>query len=108
MKPAFDQLLVATAFATGVGTLGTLVPDLITSPLRALRVIDERAWEESISAHGAWFAFTWVSLVVYLLLFLVGYPLAMKHVTRAAWAKAIPVGIAAFVVFQGFEFVFIR
>jgi hypothetical protein len=108
MKPAFDELLAATAFATGVGTLGTLVPDLITSPLRALGIIDEQAWEKSISAHGAWFAFTWVTLMVYLLLFLVAYPLAVKHATGAAWAKAIPVGIVAFIVFQGFEYVFIR
>jgi hypothetical protein len=108
IKSTFDELLAATAFATGMGTLGTLIPDLITSPLRALRVIDERAWESSISSHGVWYAFTWVTLVVYLLLFLVAYPLAVKHVTGATWAKAIPVGIVAFVVFQGFEYVFIR
>jgi hypothetical protein len=107
-KPEFDELLTPTAFATGLGTLGTLTPDLVTSFLRALRVIDERAWEASIAQHGAWFIFTWVTLTTYLLLFLIGYPLAVRQATGLAWPKAIATGVVGFLVFQGVEYVFIR
>jgi hypothetical protein len=103
LKPAFDAVLRATAAAAGIGTLGTLVPDLITSPLRAAGVIEEQAWEISISTHGAWFFITWTTLMVYVLLFLVGYPLAVKLATAATWPRAILIGFAGFVVFQGFE-----
>jgi hypothetical protein len=106
--PGFDELLRATAFATGLGTLGTLVPDLVTSPLRALGVIDEHVWEDSILRHGGWFTFTWVTVVVYLGLFLVAYPLAVRQATRLAGWRAAATGVIGFIVFQGFEYVFIR
>jgi hypothetical protein len=107
-KPEFDQLLTATAFASGLGTLGTLVPDLVTSPLRALGVISEKAWETSIAEQGGWFVFTWITLVTYVALFLVAYPLALRQTTGLAWRKAIVGGVIGFLVFQGLEFVFIR
>jgi hypothetical protein len=107
-KPEFDRLLTATAFASGLGTLGTLIPDLVTSPLRALGVIGEKAWETSIAQQGGWFVFTWVTLITYVALFLVAYPLALRQTTRLAWPKAIAGGVIGFLVFQGFEFVFIR
>jgi len=81
-RPDFGAVLTAMAAAVGVGTLATLVPDLVTSPLRMLGVIDEAAWEASISQHTGWFVFTWCTLVVYLLLFLVAFPLAVRHGTR--------------------------
>jgi hypothetical protein len=108
MKPAFDQLLVAIALATGLGTLGTLIPDLITSPLRTTGVIDEHTWELSIATQGPWFVFTWATLITYLLLFVIGYSFAVKVATSARWPRATTVGLAGFVVFQGFEYVFIR
>lgn len=108
MRPAFDRLLAAIALATGLGTLGTLIPDLITSPLRATGVIDESAWELSIATQGPWFFFTWATLVTYLLLFVIGYSFAVKLATSSKWPGAIAVGLAGFVVFQGFEYVFIR
>jgi len=105
----FDRLLRAMAFATGIGTLGTLVPDLITSPLRATGVISEQAWEASIaSASGGWFVFTWATLVAYLVLFVVAYPVAVASATRLRTWRAAVAGLAAFAAFQGFEFVFIR
>jgi hypothetical protein len=102
------RLYRASAFATGVGTLATLVPDLVTSPLRACGVIDERTWERSIAQHGGWFVFTWITLFAYLTLFLVTYPLAVRSASRLAWPKAIPVGASGFIVFQLIEYIFIR
>ena len=108
MRPSFDALLPATALATGIGTLGTLIPDLITSPLRAAGVIDEAAWEASIANQSGWFYFTWTTLIVYLILFAVGYSFAVRVATSASWPRAIGVGLAGFAVFQGFEYLFIR
>ena len=81
-RPDFGAVLTATATAVGVGTLATLLPDLVTWPLRALGVIDERAWEASISQHTGWFVLIWVTLAVYVLLFLVVFPLAVRHSTQ--------------------------
>ena len=107
-KAEFGELLRLSAFATGLGTLGTLVSDLITSPLRALGVINEHAWEQSVASQGGWFEFLWLWMIVYLALFLVGYPITVRLATRLAWPKAILTGAMGFLVFQAFEFVFIR
>ena len=107
-RPRFTQVLTAMAGAVGLGTLGTLIPDLITSPLRALGVIPEQAWEESISAQSGWFVFTWCTLAAYLLLFLVAFPAAVRHGTGITGWRAAVIGVLAFLVLQGFEYVFIR
>jgi hypothetical protein len=107
-RPQFTKVLTSMAGAVGVGTLGTLVPDLVTSPLRALGVIAEPTWEESINAHTGWFVFPWCTLAVYLLLFLVAVPMAVRHSTGIQGWRATVIALAAFAVFQGFEYVFIR
>jgi hypothetical protein len=104
----FGAVLTAMAAAVGVGTLATLVPDLVTSPLRALGVIDERGWEASISQHTGWFLFTWGWLVVYLLLFVVFFPLATRYSTGLRGATSAVIGIVAFCVFQGVEYLTVR
>lgn len=103
-----DSLLQGSALATGVGTLATLLPDLVTSPLRALGIINEQAWEQSIVQHGGWFVLVWAAMVAYSALFLIAYPLAVRQATRLAWWKAITTGVIGFLAFQGFEFIFIR
>src|SRR5207244_10205207 len=88
--PRFDEVLRWSALAVGAGTLGTLVPDLVTSPLRAIGVIDEQAWERSMVAHGGWFAFTWITLIIYVALFFVAYPVAARHGARLrAWKASV-------------------
>jgi hypothetical protein len=103
-KADFDHLLRLSAFATGVGTLGTLLSDLVTSPLRAIGVIDEHAWELSVANQGGWFFFLWAWMLLYLGLFLVGYPIAVRVATRLSWIRSIAVGVIGFAVFQGFEY----
>jgi hypothetical protein len=107
-RPQFTQVLTGMAAAVGVGTLGTLLPDLVTSPLRALGVISEQAWEQSIRGHTGWFIFTWCTLAVYLLLFMVAFLAAVRRSTGIGGWRAAGIALAAFVVFQGFEYVFIR
>lgn len=106
--PDVPRVLAAMAAAVGLGTLPTLLPDLVTSPLRALGVIDERAWEASIAQHTGWFVFTWCTLTAYLLVFLVAFPAAVRHSTDVRGWRSAAVGVVAFAVFQGFEYVFIR
>jgi hypothetical protein len=107
-RPDFGAVLTAMAAAVGVGTLATLLPDLVTSPLRALGVIDEAAWETSISQHTGWFVFTWCSLALYVLLFLFVFPLAVRHSTSLRGAAAAVTGVLAFGVLQGVEYLFVR
>lgn len=107
-RPDFGAVLTAMAAAVGVGTLGTLVPDLVTSPLRTVGVIDEAAWETSITQHTGWFVFMWCWLVVYLLLFLVAFPLAVRHSTRLHGVAAVLTAVLAFGVLQGVEYLILR
>jgi hypothetical protein len=107
-KADFGELLRFTAFATGIGTLGTLLSDLVTSPLRAMGVINEQAWEQSILSQGGWWLFLWFFIVIYVALFCVGYPIAVRLATKLSWARSIIVGAVGFLVFQGFEYIFIR
>lgn len=107
-RPDFGAVLTAMAAAVGVGTLGTLVPDLVTSPLRMLGVIDEAAWETSISQHTGWFVFTWFWLVAYVLLFLVAFPLAVRHSTGLRGPAVAVTGVVAFGVLQAVEYLVLR
>jgi len=107
-KSEFSELLRFSAFATGIGTLGTLLSDLVTSPMRALGVINEQAWEQSIQAHGEWWWFLYFVRAVYLVLFCIGYPIAVRLATKLSWSKSVLTGVLGFLVFQGFEVVFIR
>ena len=104
----FGELLRLSAFASGLGTLGTLLPDLVTSPMRAIGVIDEQAWETSVTSQGGWFVFLWGWMLLYLALFLICYPIAARIATRLSWVRAITIGVIGFTVFQGFEYIFIR
>jgi hypothetical protein len=104
----FSKLLRLTALASGIGTCGTLLSDLVTSPLRAAGVIDERLWEASIASHGGWYWFIWSFLILYVPLFVVGYPIVVRRSTHLSWVSATAVGVLGFLVFQGFEYVFIR
>jgi hypothetical protein len=107
-KADFGDVLRFSAFVTGLGTFGTLLSDLVTSPLRALGAINEQAWELSVAGHGWWFGFLWVWMALYLVLFLVGYPVAVRVATNLSWTKAITTGVIGFACFQGFEYIFIR
>jgi hypothetical protein len=71
-------------------------------------VIDEQAWEQSVATQGGWLVFLWAWMLVYLVMFVVLYPLTVRIAMRLPWSRAIVVGVAGFVVFQGFELVFIR
>jgi hypothetical protein len=105
---AFDRLLADVALATGLGTLGTLIPDLITSPMRMLGVIGERAWEASVASQGGWFYILWGSMIAYVALFLVGYTIAVRSAAHLGTVRAIVTGALGFVVYQGFLLIFIR
>lgn len=107
-KSDFSQLLKYTAFATGIGTLGTLLSDLVTSPLRAFGILNEQAWEQSLQSQGWVFWFLWFFMAAYVVLFCVGYPIAARLAMNLSWSRSIAVGIAGFVAFQGFEYIFIR
>ena len=52
-------------------------------------LINERSWELSLANHTGWFWFIWVFLAVYLIFFLVGYPVAVRIATGLSWSRAI-------------------
>jgi hypothetical protein len=106
---SFDDLLVRLAAATAAGTAMTLVPDLVTSPLRVAGVISERAYEaQTAGNHGVWFWFTWATLVAYIVVFIVGYGRAVRAGTSLRRPAALALAVAGFALYQGFLLVFIR
>jgi hypothetical protein len=95
----FEKLVAATGVATVVATLPTLIPDLITS---SLGIYD--TW----AASGLVRFVPWLYMGLYLVLFLVYYPLAVAVVHRVSRGRAILVGVFGYVVYQSVLFIFIR
>lgn len=95
----FEQLAGATGTATAVASLPTLVPDFITS---ALGVYDQWA------ATGPLRIVPFLYMGMYVVLFLVYYPLALKAVHRSSTGRAVAIGMGGYIVYQAYLFVFIR
>ena len=95
----FEDLIAATGLATVVATLPTLIPDFVTS---ALVIYD--TWATS----GLLQIVPWIYIALYNVLFLIFYPWTVAVVHRLPRNRSIPIGVAGFVVYQGFLFIFIR
>lgn len=92
----FEDLATALAWATGVATLFTLVPDFISS---------------SLGVYATWdpTGLSWVLFVsLYIIAFGVLYTSATRAVHALAWRSATVVGLGGFMLYQGFIFLFIR
>lgn len=97
---AFEDLAATLGVATALATLATLIPDLAMNVLGIYGDPWTKTW------WGWTLAIGWMT--AYVVLFLVGYPRAVRAVHGLSRARAALVGVSGFLLYQGFIFIFIR
>jgi hypothetical protein len=107
-RGSFDDSVALFGFATAAATVPALAPDLALTSAQAIGWMDYEPWFRSVTHCGVWFYIVWVYLAAYLVYFCVFYPSAARIVHRLNWPRAVVAGLAGFVAYQVFIFVFIR
>ena len=96
------------AYAIAFATLTTVVPDTLVGLLLCAGVVSPAAWMAAITQPSVVLAVVWFYLLAYTAAFLVLFPAVAARVYGLHARGAIAVGVASFVIYQGFLFVFIR
>ncbi|HEY7268601.1 MAG TPA: hypothetical protein VH951_02120 [Dehalococcoidia bacterium] len=104
----FDTTLSAIACATAVATLFTLVPDFLEGALTTVGAFDGARWAEALTRLSAPFLFLWTYIALYAVAFLMLYPAAVRMAQGMRGLTALTAGWAAFAVYQGILFIFVR
>jgi len=82
--------------AAAVATLPTLIPDLATS---TLEIYD--TW----ATAGVLTTVPWLYIALYVVLFLVYYPLSVAAVHDVSRGRATAIGFSGYFLYQGFIFI---
>jgi hypothetical protein len=101
---SFEDTLALVGMGTAAATLATLIPDVITSVLAVMGVMADAF----ARPPGFWQIVTWGYLALYVLLFVVLYPAAVRAVQKIQVWQAVLVGVFGFLVYQSFLLLFIR
>ncbi|HVZ80224.1 MAG TPA: YIP1 family protein [bacterium] len=104
----FEDTLALTGWASALGTLATLLPDLVLTLVQVAGWMDYGHWRGSVDHGGPWFYIVWAYLLLYLGLFLVFYPQVVWTVHRLSGRRAVGAGWTGFLVYQGFLMLFAR
>jgi hypothetical protein len=107
-RESFEDAIALLGFATATATLPALVPDLALTLLQVVGLMEYGPWFHSVTHGGVWFYIVWAYLIAYVVYFCVFYPTVVRAVYGLSWPKALVVGLAGVVAYQGFIFVFIR
>jgi hypothetical protein len=105
---SFDDTLAQIGPAVAIGTTFTLVPDLVIGVLLNTGAMSDRVWMEGITHPSAILAMVWTYLSLYIVAFLVVFPIAVARAHRLRRLSAVAIGWAGFAVYQGFLLVFVR
>ena len=104
----FEDTLSVLGFGIAAPTYATLVPDTVSGILSLIGVITQKQWNEATTQPGLWQALAWAWLTVYVVGFLVLFPLAVAAAQRLRWRQATFVGVVGFMVYQSMLLVFVR
>jgi hypothetical protein len=108
-RGSFDDTLAVLGFAIAFATCISLIPDAIRALLTSAGVMNRAAWEKAISEPGtADFVFLWAYMIAYVLALLCVFPVSVAWSQRLRSWRAIVVGIAGAVLYQGVYVIFIR
>lgn len=97
---AFEDLAGAIGVVTAIASLATLIPDLVMGGLGIYGGAWTTTWPGQVLING------WLTL--YVVLFLVWLPTAVRAVHGLSRGRAAVVGAGGFVSYQGFIFIFVR
>jgi len=104
----FDDAMALIGQVIGLCTLITLVPDLVVGTLLCAGLVDAEAWMRAITHPTAVLGLVWVYLLAYVAAFLVAFPVVARAAYHVSRARAVAIGWAVFVIYQGFVYVFVR
>ena len=105
---SFEGTLAVFGFGIGVASWSTGLHDLVTSFLGAVHVIDQRGYEEALNSPTVWRTLLWIMMILYLVWFVALFAAGARAVHRLSRAQSLVVGIIAFIIYQGFFFIFNR
>lgn len=104
----FEQILCLFGFGIGVASWSTGFHDLLTSFLGATGVISQPGYEVALNSPTLWRTLLWIQMFLYLIWFILLFSLAARMVYHLpVWASAL-LGLAGFVMYQGFFLIFNR
>lgn len=105
----FKDTLALLGFAVAIPTLISLIPDAIRAALTTVGRLDRAAWEQAVAQPGTPdFVFLWAYMLAYLAGLLCLFPMAVATAQRLHGWRAVLLGVAGALTYQGLYFVFIR
>jgi hypothetical protein len=108
-RGTFDDTLALVGFAVALATFISLIPDGARAALTVFGVLSRPAWEQAVSQPGTP---DWLFLWGYMTAYLIALPCLFAAAVVTAeglrpW-RALAVGLAGAIVYQGIYFIFIR
>lgn len=100
-RGTFEDTLAMFGLAIGVASWTTGLHDLVTTFLGYLGRLDQRAYEDAMSAPGTGaHRLIWSLMIVYLFVFVVLFVRGVAAAHRLRAVRALPAGVAGFAVYQ--------
>lgn len=96
----YEQTLSVVALSISISMWGGLIHDLPMSFFSAIGLIDAKQHEIDMNSPTIFRTLLWTCYSIYLLYFLILFPLSVRVVHKLNWAKSILIGVLGFVVFQ--------
>lgn len=107
-RGTFETTLAVLGFGTAIASWFTLLHDLVTSFLGAIGVIDQRAYEDSLSSPTIFRTILWTLMAGYLAGLVVYYARGIAAAHGISARRALVVGTLAFLTYQGVFVIFNR
>jgi hypothetical protein len=105
---SFENTLGVIGFGIGIASWATGIHDLLTSFLGAVRIIDQNGYEHSLNTPTFWRSLLWVQFAVYFVWFVAMFAIGTQSVQRMKKTQSVLVGLAGFLIYQFFFFIFNR
>jgi len=104
----FEQTLALISLSISIAMWGGLIHDLPMSFFSAIGIIDARQHEIDMNSPTIFRTLLWICYSIYLVAFLILFPLSVKVVHKLTIAKSILIGWTGFISFQIIFLIFNR
>ncbi len=105
---SFEHNLSVLGFAISIASIASLLHDLPETFLGAIGVINLRDHEIALNSPTIWRTILWIFYGLYLILFLILFPIGIRAAQRIRRGPAILIGVLAFMIYQGIFLIFNR
>ena len=107
-KGSFEDTLSVFGFGIGISTMVSALHDLPDSFLGAVGILDLKWYEVALNSPTIWRTILFTLYSLSFVLFFVLFSKGISSTQRIRRGPAILVGVLAFIVYQGFFFIFNR